>query len=82
MEVGIEYALTCKVLKSGNEVAIEIRRDGRVLFQWFGNATQVADWSLMRPDTVQLETAYYTTSRFTDLRLRVFSGSADPLFSE
>ncbi len=82
MEVGTEYALTCKVLRSGNEVAIEIRRDGRVLFQWVGNVAQAADRSLMRSGTVQLETAYYTTSRFTNLRLRMLSGQAVPLFSE
>ena len=36
MEIGTEYALSCKVLVAGNKVAIEIRRDGRVLFQWVG----------------------------------------------
>ena len=79
MEIGTEYALSCKVLGAGNKVAIEIRRDGRVLFQWAGCVAQVAERSLMRPETVQLETAYYTTSRFTDLRLRMLSGEAAPL---
>jgi len=82
MEIGAEYALFCTVLGAGNKVAIEIRRDGRILFQWFGYVSQVAQRSLMRPGTVQLETAYYTTSRFTDLRLRMLSGKAAPLFSE
>ena len=82
MEIGTEYALSCKVLRAGNKVAIEICRDGRVLFQWAGDVAQVAERSLMRPGTVQLETAYYTTSRFTDLRLRMLSGEAAPLFSE
>jgi hypothetical protein len=36
----------------------------------------------MRPGTVQLETAYYTASRFTDLRLKMLSGEAAPLFSK
>lgn len=76
MDVGTEYALTCKVLAAGHKVAIEIRRDDRVLFQWAGDVAQVAEHSLMRPGTVQLETAYYTTSRFTDLRLRMLSGEA------
>ena len=67
---------------SDNKVAIEIRRDGRVLFQWAGDEAQVAEQSLMRPGTVQLETAYYSTSQFTDLRLRMLSGKAAPLFSE
>jgi len=80
MEIGTEYALSCKVLRAGNKVAIEIRRDGRVLFQWAGDVAQVAEQTLMRPGTVQLETAYYTTSRFTDLRLRMLSGEAAPLF--
>ncbi len=82
MKIGTEYALSCKVLRAGNKLTIEIRRDGRVLFQWAGNVAQVAERSLMRPGTVQLETAYYTTSRFTDLRLRMLSGEAAPLFSE
>ena len=63
-------------------MTIEIRRYGRVLFQWAGYVAQVAERSLMRPGNVQLETAYYTTSRFTDLRLRMLSGEAAPLFSE
>jgi hypothetical protein len=82
MKIGTEYALSCTVLAAGNKVAIGICRDGRVLFQWIGDAAQVAQRSLMRPGTVQLETAYYTTSRFTDLRLRMLSGKAAPLFSE
>ena len=82
IKIGTEYALSCKVLRAGNKVAIEIRRDGHVLFQWAGNVAQVAEQSLMRPATVQLETAYYTTSRFTDLRLRMLSGEAAPLFTK
>jgi hypothetical protein len=80
MKIGTEYALSCKVFKAGKKAAIEIRRDGRVLFQWAGEMAQVAEQSLMRPGTVQLETAYYTTSRFTDLRLRMLSGEAASLF--
>ncbi|MCL4206222.1 MAG: right-handed parallel beta-helix repeat-containing protein [Pirellulaceae bacterium] len=82
MEIGTEYALSCKVLVDGNKVAIEVRREPRVLFQWSGDVAQVAEASLMRPGTVQLETAYYTMSRFTDLRLRMLSGQAAPLFSQ
>ncbi|MCH7735429.1 MAG: right-handed parallel beta-helix repeat-containing protein [Chloroflexi bacterium] len=82
MKIGTEYALSCKVLRTGNKVTIEIRRDGRVLFQWAGSVAQVAERRLMRPGTVQLETASYTTSRFTDLRLKMLSGEAVPLFSE
>jgi hypothetical protein len=79
MKIGNEYALSCKVLVDGNKVALEVRRDGRVLFQWDGDVTQVAEQSVMRPETVQLETAYYSTSQFTDLRLRMLSGKAVPL---
>jgi hypothetical protein len=82
MKIGAEYVLSCKVRVAGNKVAIEIRRDGRVLFQWAGDVDQVAERGLMRPGTVQLESAYYTTSRFTDLRLRMLSGEAAPFFSE
>ena len=82
MKIGTEYALSCSVLRAGSEVAVQIRRDRQVLFQWAGDVTQVAPRSLMRPGTVQLETAYYTTSRFTDLRLRMLAGEATPLFSE
>jgi hypothetical protein len=82
MEIGAEYELSCMVLKAGNKVAIEIRRDGRVLFLWVGDVTQAAKQRLMWPRTVQLETAYYTTSRFIDLRLRMLSGEAGPLFSQ
>lgn len=82
MKIGTEYALSCKVHTAGDKVAIEIRRDGRLLFQWSGNVAQVAKQRLMRPGTVQLETAYYTMSRFTELRLRMLSGKAAPLFSE
>jgi hypothetical protein len=82
LKIGTEYALSCKVLVDGDKVDIEIRRDDRVLFQWAGDAAQVAEASLMRPGTVQLETAYYTTSRFTDLRLKMLAGKAAPLASE
>jgi hypothetical protein len=82
MKIGNEYSLYCKVHVDEKNVAIEIRRDGRVLFQWAGDVAQVAEQSLMRPGAVQLETAYYTTSRFTDLRLRMLSGKAAPLFSK
>lgn len=79
MKIGNEYHVSCKVLMDGNKVAIEVRRDGRVLFQWAGDVAQVAEQSLMRPDTVELETAYYSTSQFTDLRLRMLSGKVVPL---
>ncbi len=85
LKIGTEYALSCRVLVDGDKVDIEIRRDDRVLFQWAGDAAQVAqvaEASLMREGTVQLETAYYTTSRFTDLRLKMLSGKAAPLASE
>jgi len=75
-KVGTEYALACKVLRQGDQVDLEIRRDGRVLFQWDGDVSKVAKRSEMRPETVQLETAYYTTSRFSDLRLKMLSGKA------
>lgn len=80
MKVGTEYALSCTVLKAGNKAAIDIRRDGRTVYQWIGDAAEVGVSSLIRPGTVQLETAYYTTSRFADLRLRMVSGKAVPLF--
>jgi hypothetical protein len=79
MKIGKEYTLACKVLVDGNKVSLEVRRDGRVLFQWDGDVTQVAEQSQLRPGTVQLETAYYSTSKFTDLRLRMVSGKAVPL---
>ena len=82
VEIGADYALSCKVLRTGNKVTIEIRRDGRVLFQWAGSVDQVAERRLLRPGTVQLESAYYTTSRFTDLRLKMLSGEATLLVSE
>ena len=72
--------MTCTVVGSGNRVAIEIRRDDQVLFQWAGLVSQIAEGKTMRPGTVQLQTAYYTSSRFTDLRLRMLSGKATPLF--
>lgn len=82
IDIGTEYALACKVLVDGDNVSIAIRRNGRVLFQWAGDVAQVAEQNLKRPGTVQLETAYYTTSRFTGLRLRMLSGRAIALFSE
>ncbi len=82
MKIGTEYALTCKVILARDNVAIEIRRNGQILFQWAGYVSQVAERRVMRPGTVQLETAYYTASRFTDLRLKMLSGEATPLFSE
>jgi hypothetical protein len=82
MDIGTEYALSCKVHVAENKVAIEIRRDGLVLYQWAGDVAQVAEQRLIRPGTVQLETAYYTTSRFTDLRLKMLSGKAARLFPE
>ena len=82
MNIGTEYAFSCKVVVSGNNVHLEIRRDDQVLFQWAGDVSQVAERRTMRPETVELWTAYYTSSQFRDFRLRMLSGQATPLSPE
>jgi len=52
MDIGTEYALSCKVLAEGSKVTIEVRRDGRVFFQWAGDVAQVAERSQMRPGMI------------------------------
>ena len=80
MNVGTEYALTCKVAVSPEAVGVEILRDDQILYQWDGPLSQVAERPMIRPATVELETAYYTSSEFTDLRLRMLAGEATALF--
>ncbi|NQT11680.1 MAG: WD40 repeat domain-containing protein [Planctomycetes bacterium] len=82
MQVGTEYAIACKVMVLPNSVALEIRRDNQVLLQWTGTALRVSRTRAIVPGTVGLETAYYTTSRFRDLQLRMLSGQATPLFPD
>jgi len=70
MTIGKEYALCCRVAVTSQKVNIEIRRDDEVLFLWSGDASQVTGTHVMQPNTLELETAYYTISQFRDLRLR------------
>jgi hypothetical protein len=80
MNVGAEYALTCRVAVSPGAVGVEVLRDDQVLYQWSGPLSQVAERRMIRPASVELETAYYTSSKFTDLRLRMLAGEAAALF--
>ena len=70
MKIGTEYAFCCRVVVSGDEVNLEIRRDDKVLFLWSGDVSQITGTHIMQPGTLELETAYYTISQFRDLRLR------------
>ncbi len=79
VKIGTEYELSCVVRRDGDKVEIEIRRDDRVLFQWSGEVDKVAQRELLRGGSVELETAYYTTSRFADLRLKMLAGKAAAL---
>lgn len=78
IDVGTEYLLSCTVAKSGNGVMIEVRLDEEVLYHWDGYVSDIAEVEPLFPGTVQLQTAYYTSSRFTGLRLRMLSGTATP----
>lgn len=80
VDIGTEYAFSCKVIVAETNVDIEVRRDDELLFQWSGDVSQIAERRATPPGTVALETAYYTTSRFRDLRLRMLSGQATPLY--
>jgi hypothetical protein len=82
MNIGTEYAFSCKVAVAPTGVGVEILRDDQLLFQWAGPLSQVAERRMIRPGTVELETAYYSSSKFTDLRLRMLAGQATALFSE
>ncbi|HUT88234.1 MAG TPA: CARDB domain-containing protein [Thermoguttaceae bacterium] len=82
MDVGTEYAFSCRVAVSPAGVGVEILRDDQMLFQWVGQVSQVAEGRMMRPGTVELRTAYYSSSEFSDLRLRMLAGQATALFSE
>lgn len=73
IKIGTEYAFECKVTQLEEKVDLEIRCDDQVLFQWSGAVSQVVGKPLMRAGTVELETAYYTVSRFSELRLRMLS---------
>jgi hypothetical protein len=70
MKIGTEYAFCCRVVVSGDEVNLEIRRDDKVLFLWSGDVSRITGTHIMQPGTLELETAYYTISQFRDLRLR------------
>lgn len=76
IDVGTDYLLNCTVAKSGNGVMIEVRLDEQVLYHWDGYASDIAEVETLRRGSVQLQTAYYTSSRFTGLRLRMLSGTA------
>jgi len=82
MKVGTECAFSCRVAVAPAGVGVEILRDDQMLFQWVGRATQVDEWPVMRPGTVELRTAYYSSCEFKDVRLRMSSGQATALFSE
>jgi hypothetical protein len=82
MSIGTEYAFSCRVAVSQTGVGVEILRDDQILFQWVGPVSQVAERRMIRPATVELGTAYYTSSKFRDLRLRMLAGQATALGSE
>jgi serine/threonine-protein kinase len=74
MNVGTEYTLQCKVAVEADKAEIDISRDNQPLFQWSGRIDQITGTHVMRPTTLGLETAYYTSSRFGSLKLKVPSG--------
>jgi hypothetical protein len=82
MNVGTEYAFLCRVGVSQARVGVEVLRDGEVLFRWLGHVAQVAQAGPTRAETVELRTAYYSSSRFKDLRLRMLAGQAAALFPD
>ncbi len=71
IKVGSEFALYCRVIVSGTNVDVEVRRDDQELFHWRGEMSQVTGSHVLRPGTPELETAYYTVSRFRKLQLRM-----------
>lgn len=70
IKVGTEYAFHFKIGVEAEKVTVEVTRDGEAVFQWTGTVDQVTGQYLMRPRTIGLETAYYMTARFTDLKLK------------
>jgi hypothetical protein len=82
MNVGTEYTFLCRVAVSQGGVGVEVFRDDQILFRWVGPLSQVAERRMIRPGAVELETAYYSSSKFRDLRLRVLTGQATALFPE
>lgn len=82
MDVGTEYAFSCRVAVAPTGVGVEILRDDEILFQWVGPVAHVAAGRMMRPGTVELRTAYYSSCELRDLRLRMVAGQATALFAE
>jgi len=82
MNIGTEYGISCKVVGIGNGVAVEVRRDDQVIYQWAGPVSQIGQGRVMRPGAVELGTSFYTSSQFKELRFRMLSGKATKLFPE
>ena len=71
MKIGTEYLFRCKVVVEADKAEIEISRDDQPLFQWSGRIDQITGRHVMRPGTIGLETAYYTTSRFRSTKIKL-----------
>jgi hypothetical protein len=74
VNIGQEYNFVFKVLISGQEVTIDVTKDGMQLYSWAGRLPDVFGRHFSTPGTVGLETAYYTTSQFSSLKLWILSG--------
>lgn len=82
MQVGTEYKFLCKVSIQGDDAYLEVLRDDQIVFQWSGKVDQIKNKRSMRPSAIELETAYYTSSHFDLLQLKMLSGQADPVTSK
>ncbi|MCA9174638.1 MAG: LamG domain-containing protein [Planctomycetales bacterium] len=70
IQVGVEHAFNCRVTSSGEKVNVAVVLDDRKLFLWSGPLSEITGNAAFKPGAVELETAYYTVSKFRELRLR------------
>jgi hypothetical protein len=74
VDIGQEYNFVFTVFVSEQEVTIDVTKDGMSLYSWAGRLSGVVGRHFSAPGTIGLETAYYTTSQFSSLKLRTVSG--------
>lgn len=79
MKVGVEYAFLCKIKSSDVRAEVSILRDDKPLFHWSGRIDQITGTHLMRPQTIGWQAAYYSSSQFSGLKLKMAEGKMDLL---
>jgi serine/threonine protein kinase/Leucine-rich repeat (LRR) protein len=76
LNIGKEYFFQARIVVSGPNAEVIIRRDSELLFQWAGPLTQISSRKGTRPGNIGLETAYYTSSTIKDWQFRTLPATA------